>query len=69
MEEQQTIETTAQEAYQLDDAAIELLAEISQQQAALNASLQGALNLFARQHKLQGQWRLSANGKELTRAT
>lgn len=68
MEQEQLIEAAA-DTYPLDEAAIEILAEINQQQAALNASMNGALSLFAKQHKLQGQWRLASNGKELVKAT
>ena len=66
--EQQTIEAAVQEVYPLDDAAIEILAEMSQQRAALETSMNAVLAYFAKQHKLKGQWRLSPNGKELTKA-
>jgi hypothetical protein len=56
-----------QENYPLDEASIQLLAEISQQMVALNAQRQGALVLFIRQHKLQGNWSVAENGKELVK--
>ena len=60
---------TAQEAFLLDDAALSLVQEIDAQMQALmaplNATLNGALTLFARQHQLQGKWGLAANRKEL----
>ena len=56
------------ENYPLDEASIQLLAEIGQQMTALNAQRQGALVLFIRQHKLQGNWQVAENGKELVKA-
>jgi len=63
------------ENFPLDDALISLLADIKthqqqveQQVMALNAQRQGALVLFIRQHKLQGNWQVAENGKELVKA-
>jgi hypothetical protein len=56
------------EAFPLDEAAITLLADIKGQMAALNAQWQGALVLFIRQHKLQGNWQVAENGRELVKA-
>ena len=53
----------------LDDAAIEALADIEIQEriaiASVIAARTATLNLFARQHKLPGEWRLAENKKEL----
>jgi hypothetical protein len=56
------------ENYPLDDALIQMLGEIATQVNALNAQRQGALVLFLRQHKLQGNWQLAENGRELIKA-
>ena len=55
------------ENYPLDDALISMLAEINQQMIPLQAQRQGALVLFIRQHKLQGNWQVAENGKELVK--
>lgn len=60
------------ETYPLDDATIELLAEIKaatdRQLLILKAQSEGALILFMKQHKLAGPWRVAENGRELVRA-
>ena len=56
------------EAFPLDEAMIGLLAEINPQIQALVLQKNGALTLFIRQHKLQGEWREAPNGKELLKA-
>lgn len=56
------------ENWPLDDALITMLAEINQQMQALQAQRQGALVLFIRQQKLQGNWQVAENGKELVKA-
>jgi len=56
------------ESYPLDDALITMLGEINQQITQLQAQRQGALVLFIRQHKLQGNWQVADNGKELVKA-
>jgi hypothetical protein len=56
------------ELYPLDEAAISILNDIKVQINALNAQWQGALVLFIRQHKLQGNWQLAENGRELVKA-
>lgn len=66
------------ENFPLDEAMIEILAQIQGQFAELqkqvdaeamklNATRQGALVLFIRQHRLDGNWRLADNGRELVR--
>lgn len=60
--------TVAAEIVPLDDALVALLGEYAQQAAALDGQRRGALMLFMRQHGLQGNWRLSDNGRELVRA-
>jgi hypothetical protein len=55
------------EIFPLDDAAITMLGEINQQMIAMQAQRQGALVLFIRQHKLQGNWQLAENGRELVK--
>jgi hypothetical protein len=56
------------ENYPLDEASIQMLSEINSQIQTLNAQRQGALVLFIRQHKLQGNWQVAENGKELVKA-
>jgi hypothetical protein len=58
---------TETENYPLDDALIQMLAEINQQMIPLQAQRQGALVLFIRQHKLQGNWQVAENGRELVK--
>lgn len=57
------------EHYPLDEPAIELFAEGRKQIDIINAQMQGAFRLYLKQHKLQGDWKLSDNGKELDRVT
>jgi hypothetical protein len=52
----------------LDAAALEMLADIERQEVALAAARQSVLTYFAKQHKLDGQWQLAANRRELVRA-
>ena len=56
------------ENYPLDDALIQMMTEINGQMQTLNAQRQGALVLFIRQHKLQGNWQVAENGRELVKA-
>jgi hypothetical protein len=58
-------EAAGVDAFPLDDALIALLAE---QAAAFAHQRQGALTLFVRQHKLQGNWQVAPNGRELVRS-
>ena len=58
----------AAEMFPLDEAAITLLADIKTQMRVLDAQWQGALVLFIRQHKLQGNWQVAENGRELVKA-
>ena len=53
--------------YPLDDVAIALFAQGLKQIEAVNAEMSGALKLYLRQHKLEGNWRLADNGRELQR--
>jgi hypothetical protein len=59
------------ENYPLDDASINLLAELKaaldRQILATNSQIQGALILFIRQQGLTGNWRVAENGRELVR--
>jgi len=55
------------ENYPLDEALIQMLAEINQQLVPLQAQRQGALVLFIRQHKLQRNWQVAENGRELVK--
>jgi hypothetical protein len=57
------------ESYPLDDAAIEILAELDQQARALDVSRNAVLSYFARQHKLAGRWQLAENRRELVRSS
>jgi hypothetical protein len=56
-----------QECFPLDEAALSLLNDLDTQIRTLDNQWQGALVLFLRQHKLQGNWRLAPNRKELVR--
>ena len=56
------------EAFPLDDAAIEILAELDAQDKVTHASRLSVLNYFLRQHKMQGNWQLSPNRRELVKA-
>lgn len=60
-------EEAQQEVYPLDDAAISLLADLRANIEKLDAQWNGALVLFIRQHKLQGNWGVAPNGRELIR--
>lgn len=62
------------ENFPLDEASIQILAEVNQRLEAINAEGQklrqmaeGALLLFLRQHKLEGNWQVAPNGKELVK--
>lgn len=55
------------ENYPLDEAMIQLLAELDQQMQPFQLQAQGALVLFLRQHKLQGNWRVAENRRELVK--
>lgn len=58
-----------EERFPLDDAAIETLAELSDNVKAVQTGAEMArravLTYFCRQHKVQGQIRLAENGREL----
>jgi hypothetical protein len=60
------------EVYPLDDALIGVLRDVAEQMQTLqkaadklHAQREGALCLFVRQHRLEGDWRVAPNGKEL----
>lgn len=55
------------EIFPLDDAAVEMLAEIDQQERACGVARQSVLNYFARQNKLGDGWQLAPNRRELVR--
>jgi hypothetical protein len=55
------------ENYPLDETVITMLGEINSQMQALQAQRQGALVLFIRQQKLQGNWQVAENGRELVK--
>jgi len=59
------MEDIQQDAYPLDDNAISQIAELQEQQRAVQTCLQFVLNHFIRQHKLKGVWGLAENGREL----
>lgn len=63
--QQQPVETAAPEAFPIDEAMQSMIADCTAQIARAEATLKGALILFARQHGLQGDWKISPNGKEL----
>jgi hypothetical protein len=53
----------------LDPAALEMLAEIDQQERALAVARQAILNYFARQNKLGEGWELAPDRRELVRVS
>lgn len=60
-------EPNGTENYPLDEASISVFAEGMKQIDLVQAQMGGALRLFLRQHKLQGNWRIAQNGRELER--
>jgi hypothetical protein len=60
---------TAKEAdvFPLDDAALESLAQFDQQEQQIMGARIGVLTLFTRIHKLQGNWQLAQNRRELVK--
>lgn len=60
-------EENGTENYPLDEASIAIFAEGLKQIDLVQAQMGGALRLFLRQHKLDGNWRVAANGRELER--
>lgn len=59
--------TETMDLFPLDDAAIQLLAELRTQMQMLEGQYHGALTLVLRQQGLKGQWRVHENGRELVR--
>ena len=53
--------------YPLDDAAIAFFAQGVKQIEMMHAQMNGALELYLKQHKLPGKWRVAENGRELER--
>jgi hypothetical protein len=61
-------DNNAQEAFPLDDAAIESIAELDKQEAQINVARNAILSYILRQHKLMGNWQLATNRRELVKA-
>ena len=61
------MENNQTDNYPLDEATINLLAEFQRAAADINARMQGALTLFLRQQKLEGNWAVAPNGRELVK--
>lgn len=57
----------APEAFPLDDAAIESLAELDTQERNIGVARTAILSYFLRQHKLKGNWALAENRRELVK--
>jgi hypothetical protein len=57
------------EHYPLDDCAIETIGPLTQQIQTLQTALNAILSYILKQQKLQGNWRLAANGRELVKET
>lgn len=55
------------EAYPLDDAAIEAIAELDAQERNLTVARSAILSYFLRQQKLTGNWVLAPNRRELVK--
>lgn len=60
-------ENGQQETFPLSEEIIQLLGEVNTEIQRLNAQAQGAVILFLRQHKLQGDWRVAPNNRELVK--
>jgi hypothetical protein len=56
------------DVFPLDEETASLLGEYAMRAMALDAERRGALTLFARRHRLQGNWQLAENGKDLVRS-
>ena len=65
--EERRREHMSDEILPLDDAAVEMLAEIDLMGRALMERQQTVLNYFAKQHNLGPGWRLAENRKELVK--
>jgi hypothetical protein len=57
----------AENFYPLDEATIAFFAEGTKQLEMVQAQMSGALQLYLKQHKLDGRWRIAQNGRELQR--
>ena len=55
------------ETFPLDDAAIESLAELDQQERSIGVARQAILSYFLRQQRMTGNWQLAPNRRELVR--
>ena len=60
-------ESQADNFYPLDEPAIALFADGQRQIESINARMVGVMQLYLRQHKLDGQGRVAENGRELCR--
>lgn len=56
------------EAYPLDEVTIGMIAELREQQKNAQLALNTILAYFARLHKLEGNWQLAPNERELARS-
>ena len=54
-----------EDRFPIDDALASMISDLRQGQL----QLQGALTLFLRQHKLEGNWQIDEQGRELVRVT
>jgi hypothetical protein len=55
------------DSYPLDDAAIEMIAELDQQEKQVLVARNAILTYILRQHKLMGPWKVAPNRRELVR--
>lgn len=55
----------AEEVYPLDDLTILAIQELRMQQHNIQMTINGVLMLYAKQHNLNGHFRLAANDREL----
>jgi hypothetical protein len=51
----------------MDEALLAMLSENTQQAISIQACRQALLVLFIRQNKLEGNWRIDTNGRDLVR--
>jgi len=61
-------EKNNQESFPLDDAAIEAIAELDNQERAVAVARNAILSYFLRQQKMTGNWSIAQNRRELVRS-
>jgi hypothetical protein len=62
-------EQTQPELYPLDEAGIEMIAQLEEQGRQIQVAHQTILQYFLKQHKLPGRWKLADNKREIIKLT